>query len=227
MTTPKTPPNSPSVERVAVAPGAALPVRASGWRVRAQRTAYDNPWIGVEHHDVIRPDGAAGIYGVVRMKHVATGILPVHDDGSVTLVGQYRFAVGRYSWEAPEGGARLDEDPRAAVQRELAEEAGLKAGVLVEAGSLDVSNCVCDERAELFVGYDLSPVPFAPDGDEELAVTRLAFADALDRVLSGELRDALTVVLMLRAYHMAQEGVLPGDLVAAMLGRDRSAECKA
>jgi hypothetical protein len=37
-------------------------------------------------------------------------------------------------------------------------------------------------------------------------------------VLSGHIRDSLTVAAMLRAHHMAVTGELPADLAAAMLG---------
>ena len=43
--------------------------------------------------------------------------VPIHDDGAVVLVGQQRFARMNYSWEMPEGGAPLDEDPFDGVRR--------------------------------------------------------------------------------------------------------------
>ena len=42
-----------------------------------------------------------GIYGVVSMKNRAIGVVPLHDDGTVTLVGQYRYTMNEYSWEIP------------------------------------------------------------------------------------------------------------------------------
>src|ERR671938_503529 len=73
------------------------------WQTLATRVVYDNPWISVREDQVIRPDGAPGIYGVVHFKNIAVGILPVAD-GHAYLVGQYRYTLGRYSWEIPEGG---------------------------------------------------------------------------------------------------------------------------
>ena len=51
------------------------------------------------------PTGAPADYVAMWPKNVGTGVLPLHDDGTVTLVGQHRFTLMRYSWEMPEGGA--------------------------------------------------------------------------------------------------------------------------
>jgi hypothetical protein len=69
------------------------------WRTLSSRKVYENNWIGVREDSVIRPDGEPGIYGVVQFKNIAVGVLAVEDDDSIYLVGQYRYTLGRYSWE--------------------------------------------------------------------------------------------------------------------------------
>ncbi|MEE4209438.1 MAG: DNA mismatch repair protein MutT, partial [Parvularcula sp.] len=56
------------------------------WAIRRTETPYDNPWIRVEHHDVLRPDGKEGVYGVVRFANRAIGVLPLFQDGTVPMV---------------------------------------------------------------------------------------------------------------------------------------------
>src|SRR3712207_4165057 len=97
------------------------------WKTVDSRTVYDNPWINVREDQVIRPDGAPGIYGVVHMKNQAIAVLPMDKDGSIYLVGQYRYTLNAYSWEIPEGGSPEGEDPLETAQRELLEETGLVA----------------------------------------------------------------------------------------------------
>jgi hypothetical protein len=97
------------------------------WQIIDQHEAYDNNWITVTHYDVINPSGNKGIYGKVHMKNVAIGVVPLDDDMNTYLVGQYRFVIDEYSWEIPEGGAPLNDQPLASAQRELLEETGLKA----------------------------------------------------------------------------------------------------
>ena len=72
------------------------------------RQVYENEWIRVDHHEVLSPAGSPGVYGTVHFKNFATGVVPIDDTGNVILVGQYRFPLGAYSWEIPEGGGRKD-----------------------------------------------------------------------------------------------------------------------
>ena len=76
---------------------------------------------------MINPSGNPGIYGKVHYKNLAIGVLPLDNDMNTYLVGQYRFVLGQYSWEMPEGGGILGIDPLESAKRELLEETGLKA----------------------------------------------------------------------------------------------------
>lgn len=206
-------------------PGDPTPVWAEGlppspgWVDRAAETVFENPWIRLTKHEATAPTGAAADYAVLRPKSVATGVLPIHTDGTVTLVGQARFALMNYSWEMPEGGAPFGEDPFEGVRRELAEEAGLAARSWLEVLRMELSNSVTDERAICWLAWDLEPVPTNPDPTEVLAVVRVPFLSLIEEIGRGAVRDSLTVATAFRAYHMAKEGLLPGWLAHAMLTR--------
>lgn len=190
------------------------------WARGAEQVVYDNPWIRVSHHEATAPTGRPAQYGLVSFKNLAIAVLPLHDDGTVTLVGQNRFALSDYSWELPEGGAPLGEDPLAGARRELAEETGLQAREWRKVLQLQLSNSVTDERAVGYLALGLSNGDGGAQSDdtEELALARVPFREALDAALAGHMEDALTVAMLLRAYHMAREGALPDALTRAMLG---------
>ncbi|MCB0324037.1 MAG: hypothetical protein KDD69_10705, partial [Bdellovibrionales bacterium] len=59
------------------------------WKRVSSRVVYQNPWITVREDQVIRPDGARGIYGVVETR-IAVGVVAVTEAEEVYLVGQYR-----------------------------------------------------------------------------------------------------------------------------------------
>jgi 8-oxo-dGTP pyrophosphatase MutT (NUDIX family) len=189
------------------------------WTITESRLGYENPWMRVLEYDVIRPDGQAGLYGVMSAKHLALAILPIHEDGQITLVGQHRFALDRYSWEVPEGGGKLGGDPQACAARELKEETGLTAQRWQEILTSDLSNSITDERAVGFLATDLTAGEAEPEGTEVLVTRRIHFRDALDELHIGKIEDALTVAMLLRAYYMAQEGMLDPKLAMAMLKR--------
>ena len=167
------------------------------WQNVDQRIVYENPWIRVTHHDVIRPDGQAGVYGVVHYQNLAVGILPIDEDGWTWLVGQYRFALGQYSWEIPEGGCPQDESTLVAAQRELREETGLTAEDWRQIGRSHLSNSVSDELATIYVATRLTKGQPAPDGTEVLRLRHLPFEEAFRMVLSGEITDAISVMAIL------------------------------
>lgn len=187
------------------------------WASHGDSVVFENPWMTVTRHPVTAPTGVSADYVVMRPRNVGTGVLPIHDDGTVTLIGQHRFALMRYSWEMPEGGAPMDEDPFDAVRRELAEEAGLAAAHWLPALDVDLSNSITDERAMTWVAWGLTPVPTDPDPTEVLVAARVPFRDLMAEIARGAVRDSLTVATAYRAYHMAREGQLPPALAAAML----------
>lgn len=186
------------------------------WTLLSSEVRYESPWIRVVHHEVRHPKGAPGIYGVVHYKNLAVGVLPVDSDGRTWLVGQYRLPLETYSWEMPEGGSPLGQDPEQGARRELAEETGLTAGGLREILRMDLSNSVCDERAICYLAWDLRPGPAAPEASEELQIRRASLRDVLERVLRGEITDAMTVATLLRVKLLAEEGGLPADLQQAL-----------
>ncbi|WP_368854575.1 NUDIX domain-containing protein, partial [Acinetobacter baumannii] len=61
------------------------------------------------------------------------------------LVGQFRFTLGAYSWEIPEGGCPINMDPLEGGKRELLEETGLVASEWTELFRMHLSNSVSDE----------------------------------------------------------------------------------
>lgn len=170
------------------------------WTLRTSATIYENPWIGVTHHEVLRPDGQPGVYGVVHFKNLAIAILPLDDDGNTWLVGQHRFPLDLFSWEVPEGGGSLGSDPLAAAQRELKEETGIVAERWDEILRMHMSNSVSDESAVGFVARGLRFEAAEPEGSEQLTVRKVPFSEVFAMVMRGEISDALSVATVLKAH---------------------------
>lgn len=170
---------------------------ANPWHTVSARDVYENEWISVREDSVVRPDGDVGIYGVVHFKNKAVGVIALEDDGSIYLVGQFRYPLGQYSWEIPEGGCPEAEDPLDAAKRELEEETGLRATRWEKLGEAHLSNSVSDELAIFYVATGLLPGEQCPEGTERLAVRRVPFHEALQMVLTGSITDALSQLALL------------------------------
>lgn len=168
------------------------------WLTHTTETGYENPWIEVEHNTVTTPGGSPGIYGVVRFKNRAVGVVPIDDDDHTWLVGQYRYTVDEYSWEMPAGGCPRDEEPIETARRELTEETGLAAATLTPLFSdLHLSNSVTDERAWCWVATGLTQVGAEPEDTEDLQLRRVPVDEVLRMVFDGEIKDAFTVLAFL------------------------------
>ena len=178
---------------------------------------FENPWIRIETSEVLAPTGHPAKYGVVRFANKAVGVLPLFDDGTVSLVGQARFALGTFSWEMPEGGVPYGEDSLDGAKRELREETGLEAARWQDILQFDMSNSVTDEVAVIYLATGLSEGEGAPDETEAFDYARVPFMDVLNAVTKGQIRDGLTVAAVLRVYHMAMTGELLPHLRDAIL----------
>lgn len=183
------------------------------WTTLTTKPQYENPWIQVIEHDVLKPNGSPGIYGVVRFKNLAIGVIPIHADGTTVLVGQYRYPLEAYSWEIPEGGGSRAVDPLESAKRELIEEAGLSAAKWLRFLELHLSNSVSDEQAINYLAWDLTEGVAQPDDTEQLAMRRVPFAEAVRMAMAGEITDAMAVAGLIKAQLLLDRGELPEDLL--------------
>ncbi len=182
-----------------------MPLDASPWTILSSAEVYANPWITVTEHQVLRPDGEPGIYGVVSCR-TATGVVPLTEDGQVVLVGQWRVPFDAWSWEIPEGGAGHGEPALDAIQRELREETGYVAERWEPLGPpVHLSNSHTAEVAELFLATGLTHVGDDPDGDEVLEVIHVPLEEALAMVDDGRITDAMTVIALLRLHRRSAQ----------------------
>ncbi|QEC66181.1 NUDIX hydrolase [Panacibacter ginsenosidivorans] len=178
------------------------------WQIIDQHDAYDNNWITLTHYNVINPSGGKGIYGKVHFKNTAIGVVPLDRHLNTYLVGQYRFPINRYSWEIPEGGGPLNEDPLDAAKRELMEETGLKAKHWIKILDMYLSNSVSDEGCAIYVATDLSQHTATPEETEQLAIKKVPFDEVYQMVQDGKITDAVTVAAILKTKLMLLDGSL-------------------
>jgi len=154
--------------------------------------------IDVEQMDVLIGDQGWYTYQIVRHPGGAA-ILPLHGDGSVTLIRQLRPAVGGFLLELPAGRLSKGEEPQLCAARELVEETGLAAASLVSLGILHPSPGVFDEVIHLFLATGLSQGEAAPEAYEDIACVRVPYQEALQMAADGRITDGKTIAALLRA----------------------------
>jgi 8-oxo-dGTP pyrophosphatase MutT (NUDIX family) len=174
------------------------------WQTKSSKKIYENPWISLTEHQVINPSGGKGIYGEVHFKNYAIGIIAMDEDDMIYLVGQYRYPLKQYSWELPEGGGPLDQEPLDSAKRELLEETGLVAQHWEEVLRMHLSNSVSNELGILYLAKDFEQFEAQPEETEQLEVKKIPFEEAYQMVIKGEITDSLTVAGILRVKLMMQ-----------------------
>lgn len=168
------------------------------WKTKSIKTAYENNWIEVEHHEVINPSGGDGIYGKVHFKNLAIGIIPLDENNNTWLIGQYRYPLNNYSWEIPEGGGKIGVPPIDSAKRELLEECGLEATEWNEILQMHLSNSVSDELAIIFIAKGLTQKEAEPEDTEQLQIKKLPFIEVYKMVMNGEITDSMSVAAVLK-----------------------------
>jgi len=187
---------SPSAPSVASVDPADL--FSEAWVRLSSRPVYATPWISVREDHVRMPDGNETIYSVVEMGK-CIGILAFADDDTLLMVRQYRYAPGEVMLEIPKGGVHEGEAFDVAAQRELAEEAQVRAGTLEYLGKYNTNHTMMNETVHIYVARDLVPAQMQGDDTEFIRAEEIPFARALEMVLAGEILDSVTIVALLRA----------------------------
>jgi ADP-ribose pyrophosphatase len=141
-------------------------------------------------------------YQIVRHPGGAA-VLPLHADGTVTLIRQLRPAVDAFMLEAPAGRLDPGEEPAKCAIRELGEEAGLAAGKIESLGLLHPSPGVFDEVIHLFLASDLQMTQADPEEYEDISPIRIPLEEALRMARDGRISDGKTVALLMRAQGRA------------------------
>lgn len=165
----------------------------NNWQTLSSEVHYDNPWIKVSEYQVINPSGNQGIYGKVHFKNLAVGIVPIDEKGNIYLVGQFRYTLGKYSIEIPEGGSLGNQDPLVAAKRELEEETGIIAGSWEHILTMHLSNSVTDEKAIVYLASDLNFGNPKPEDTEKIDQICVPLDKACQMVLNHEITDSMSV----------------------------------
>lgn len=178
------------------------------WTTLEGETKYDNNWIRVREDNVITPAGKPGIYGVVHFKSIAVAIIPLDDDNNTWIVGQFRYPTQTYEWEIVEGGCPIGSSPEATAHRELLEECGIQAKVMIPILEMQLSNSATDEVSVSYVARHLSFTKSEPEETEMLEVKKISFDELFEMVLRGEIKDGLSVASIFKCKWMLDRGLI-------------------
>ncbi|MBW8821157.1 MULTISPECIES: NUDIX domain-containing protein [unclassified Streptomyces] len=184
------------------------------WEIRATETPFVGNKTSVRTDEVVMPDGS-----VVRRDYQvhpgSVAVLALDDEDRVLLIRQYRHPVRQKLWEIPAGLLDVPgENPLHAAQRELYEEAHVKAEDWRVLTDVYTSPGGCDEAIRIFLARGLSEAEgerFEVEHEEiDLEYARVPVPELVRGALAGELHNACLVVGVLSLVAARASGGVDG-----------------
>ncbi|MFE5870417.1 NUDIX domain-containing protein [Streptomyces roseifaciens] len=171
---------------------------AAEWPVTATQTPFTGNKTSVRTDEVEMPDGTV----VKRDYQVHPGsvaVLALDEEGRVLVLSQYRHPVRQKLWEIPAGLLDVPgENPLHAAQRELYEEAHVKAEDWRVLTDVYTTPGGCDEAVRIFLAREISDVEgerFEVEHEElDMELDRVPLQELVRGVLAGELHNNCLVV---------------------------------
>jgi len=162
----------------------------------SSRRVYEGRILNLRTDEVELPSGRRVVLEIVEHRG-AVAIVPIID-GDVVLVRQFRAAVGRALLEIPAGSVEPGEAIEACLQRELAEEIGMRAGRTDHLITFYPSPGFLTEAVHVYAAGELTPHRLQAE-EEDLTVVRVPLARAAALVAHGEIVDAKSIIGLLLA----------------------------
>ena len=127
----------------------------------------------------------------------AVAVIPFVDKKNIVLVSQYRYPVGKLTWEIPAGKIDKNEKLLNCVKRELEEETGFRAKKIQKIVSYWPTPAFSNEVLHVYAAFDLVEATKAPDEDEFIEHKIFSFKEALKLVKNGKIMDSKTIIALL------------------------------
>jgi ADP-ribose pyrophosphatase len=164
--------------------------------VERREHVYVSHWCALRRDMVHLPNGKLQEYHVFEIPD-AIVVLPVLKDGSIVLIGQYRYPHGKTHWEIPAGRLVDGEDPREGALREVREETGHVPRSLEPLPGFYAANGITAHWAHLYLAHGCQSIGAPQPEPCERIVVRVFTREEVEALLdAGRIEDAFTALAL-------------------------------
>jgi 8-oxo-dGTP pyrophosphatase MutT (NUDIX family) len=174
------------------------------WKIHGERVVDDTRRLRLSIASVELPDGTKFEQYVLRMPKAAMMVVLNDARDHVLMMWRHRFVVDRWVWELPGGYVDPDEDPAITAAREVEEETGWRPLNVRPLVSLHPSIGTTDAENLLFVSHGADHLGDPPDINEAERIAWLPLASIPERIQSGEIVGAASLVGLLHVLAFPQ-----------------------
>ncbi len=153
---------------------------------------YEGQAVKVRVDTVQMPGGRETTREIVEHSD-CVAIVAIDANDNLLLVNQFRKAVEKELLEIPAGGIDADEDPIAAVRREMQEETGYLPRKVERLGGFYSAPGYCTEYLYLYLATDLTPSQLYAEDTENIRLTRVPVSQIPGLIASGSICDAKSI----------------------------------
>lgn len=176
----------------------------SQWKIISQKPVLKSELIDVKKIVFKNEERRKKIHYLVERKTIVS-IFPLTDSYEIYLISQYRYMLRKTVLEAVAGHVDNEESTIAAANRELKEEAGISALQLEEIARVEMSGSVFKSKVHLFLAKGLEIGESHPEEDEEISLIKLSLSEAVEKVMSGEINHAASMIGILMLDKLRKE----------------------
>ncbi|MFB8241674.1 NUDIX domain-containing protein [Kitasatospora purpeofusca] len=175
-----------------------------GWTTISSTLEYTGVRVVVRRDTVRRTDLSTGTYEYTESVD-GVRVVALDDRGRIALVEESVYVCGQRLLMCPGGGCEPGEDPLAAAQRELAEEAGIRATEVEPLTTMWRMPAGARTREHLFLARGLSVGEHHRDASEaDMELHWVPLEQAIQMCSDGRITEAGTLAaILLTAQHAA------------------------
>ncbi len=156
---------------------------------------FEGKILKVRRDKVELPDGKVADREIIEHSG-GSGVLAVTEDDEILLVKQYRRPYDEVTYEIPAGKLNIGESPEENARRELSEETGYEADVLIDFGKVYPSPGYTGEIIRIYFAPNAVKAGDAhTDEDEYLSLVKMPVSEARRLIEEGtKIYDSKTII---------------------------------